>query len=597
MSDWAKRKVVDLKAELKRRGLPQHGLKAELVARLEEAEQEAEAEAEEEEEQAETQGDDETAAQDEDEAVAEGKDEHMTDSAAPEAVVHDEGEPSSPQASTTQESMPPPLQTVSDEVSIEEKETENGDTTTTQDDAMNADIVTTGVAQSAEQDAVIDKDPMVAKEASPILSNETRDIEMVSDDKPLTTGLEPEGEDVSKRKRRSQSPPPNEENARKRVRADDGGASIAPDVIMEQEAEGLGAPTQVEDISREAAITQQVPENVADEDRPSVPSVHPATPALYISNLMRPLREDDMKMHLNDLATSPGISAYDDTITTFFLDPVRTHCFVVFASTTAASRARSQLHDVVWPNESNRKPLWVDFVPPEEVPGWIEKEESAGRAGPRYEVVYRDNPDGSVTAVLDTIMLGASGNRPPSGPSNPSSSGRRPLPAEGPNSIPIGPRALRDFQAPTGPRPKRSGPGPRPAPAVGGPVHRTRSGPFIEYRLVGEELARRRLASIRAHYASDAPRRNPGDDLNRYSFENGDGFVDRGKEVFEGIRPPHRERGRGGDRRGGGHGFRRGGRGWRGGRDARPRSDRYLPGASYGGRDNRRPPRGDRDYK
>ena len=40
MTDWAKLKVVDLKAELKNRDLPQHGLKADLVARLEEADQE-----------------------------------------------------------------------------------------------------------------------------------------------------------------------------------------------------------------------------------------------------------------------------------------------------------------------------------------------------------------------------------------------------------------------------------------------------------------------------------------------------------------------------------------------------------------------------
>ena len=38
MTDWNKLKVVDLKAELKKRGLAQTGLKPALVARLEEAE-------------------------------------------------------------------------------------------------------------------------------------------------------------------------------------------------------------------------------------------------------------------------------------------------------------------------------------------------------------------------------------------------------------------------------------------------------------------------------------------------------------------------------------------------------------------------------
>ncbi len=109
----------------------------------------------------------------------------------------------------------------------------------------------------------------------------------------------------------------------------------------------------------------------------------------------------------------------------------------------------------------------------------------------------------------------------------------------------------------------------------------TRALPSLLYRPASEEVVRRRIDNMRSFYTKDRYRDlGPVEDINRYTFENGDSFVDRGKEVFVGIRPPHRER----QMRGGGgrpSGPRRGGPPPP--PSFRPRGDRYM-----GGRDNGR---------
>ena len=67
---------------------------------------------------------------------------------------------------------------------------------------------------------------------------------------------------------------------------------------------------------------------------------------------------------------------------------------------------------------------------------------------------------------------------------------------------------------------------------------------MLYWKPLSEDLAQRRIENMRRFYNPDA--RVTDDDkrsnINRYFFENGDSFVDRGKEIFAGIRPPHRER-------------------------------------------------------
>ncbi|KAL8718868.1 MAG: hypothetical protein Q9225_004058, partial [Loekoesia sp. 1 TL-2023] len=147
---------------------------------------------------------------------------------------------------------------------------------------------------------------------------------------------------------------------------------------------------------RDSSPTQPTSKGVP-EDRIVSPALHPATTALYIRNILRPLHVENLKDHLINLATPSDQSPDSSIIADFFLDSIRTHCLVRFSTVAAASRVRTGLHDRVWPDEKNRKPLWVDFVPEEKLPKWFEVENNSsgrGQVAKRWEVVYENEEDG-----------------------------------------------------------------------------------------------------------------------------------------------------------------------------------------------------------
>lgn len=256
-------------------------------------------------------------------------------------------------------------------------------------------------------------------------------------------------------------------------------------------------------------------------DAPSLPSVHPPTSALYIRDLMRPLRSEVVEQYILDLIAPSGSEHNPSLIQDFYLDQIRTHAFVVLHSVSAAKCVRAALHNQIWPNESNRKSLFVDFIPPSQVKDWIDREESAPRGNSRrWEVVYEEDGE-TVVAIHREI---GSDRKP---------SFSRPPPTGPAAAVPVYPGIEA---APRGPR----GRGGRP-PFENPGTLQTQAHPRLSYTPLDEDVARRRIDNMQSFYSRDPPS-DLGKDYHRFTFENVDAFVDRGREVFIGIRPPHRQK-------------------------------------------------------
>jgi len=310
-----------------------------------------------------------------------------------------------------------------------------------------------------------------------------------------------------------------------------------------------------------------VPEALTD-DRPTIPAIHPVTPALYIRNFMRPLRPELLRAHLVSLASPPLSSPDSAIIESLFLDAMKTHALVLFSSTTAASRVRASLHGSIWPPEGNRKELWVDFIPEEHAESWIKQEQDAivaekearanGRSykPKRFEVVYPESSDGSITAVFQEVGSNAPSNAP-RGP-RASLDARRSSPQQTAPLLPTGMSkdAKHDTEAPFK--------------TLHDLFRATEAKPQLFYLPVSDETSELRLKELDIETSRDwAPgevRKGRGiknEMKYKYSFDKDDRIVEIGEdrgpwsEGYRGSRGGFRGRGRGG-------GFRGRGDNWRG---------------------------------
>ncbi|EOO01538.1 putative sap domain-containing protein [Phaeoacremonium minimum UCRPA7] len=591
-TDWTKLKVVDLKAELKRRGLPQNGLKQELIARLNASDTETPTSDEQ------SIADPSASASAEPTPVAEeitARTDTISTSQAPAGVQVAEGPsaptpPPEPKTILSQET--PRVEEVINVPAAGSNAQEEADAPSRQETpgAITSEIIQDAqkrkrrsstptpsakrVRPADEQESSLG--PNLPRDISPTHKNGVKQ-DVVNE--PIVANNEAAIPELSQsitedRGERSSGRSPSrdrdlvlstgEEAYRARL-----ALSEARD-LGPQNFGGAYTNLAADERSEQTAYTEPV------DDKMIEPSIHPATTSLYIKNFMRPLRAPMVQDYLIELATPPGKSPNPSVVLDFYLDQVRTHAFVQFQNIASAARVRTALHDQIWPDERNRKALWVDFIPPEKVREWSEEERSGGRGNSaRWEVIYDQDEDG-VVARLEEVGSDAK----PRAPAIPVAPKQAPT-LSGPDRLYPGIEA-----APRGPR--NLG-GPRSGPGLLGRSDpntlRTQSNPPLSYQPVSEELARRRIDNIHSFISKHAGR-NPGGEMNRYTFENSESFVDRGKEVFIGIRPPHRER----ERRERGRRDRPGGGpGRRDGPPPFPRGDRYF-GAREPVRDDYRAP-------
>lgn len=565
-TDWSNLKVVELRAELQTRGLPTKGVKADLVKRLTEAEAEAEAEAD-------VDQVNEPATEVAPEEDAPNDSPQADDHHNKEDVLQPQDVDNEPQlAVDTIDTNAPLKEETSDPVA---KQTDDGTeppsqrpvaegTTAAQPETSNQIEMQTSIPTS---DTAVDFDqkrkrrsstpPPSAKRAKQederhtnmeedIVDYEGGDISVSPEKKPTNGAGDEQDPEKGVISEPAVTDAPEaveisgEEAYLKRVAIAESSKALsttssqAQDPLLDVSGKdafekrlAIGKPSEApQHTSQSAQLVQEdrfdTPqqwhkEPSAEDSGPSFPSSHSPTSALYIRELMRPLRSEMVEEHIVSLVTPPGSEPDPNLVEDFYLDQIRTHAFVKLTSVSAAKRVRAALHDRVWPNERNRKPLWVDFIPPDRMKEWIDEEESGGRG--RWEVVYEQDGDGMVAIHREAGPDPRQFSKPP--PTGPASTTVYP----GIEAAPRGPR----------------GRGAARPPLDNPTALQTQAYPPLFYQPLGEDIAERRIRNMRSFYSQNPPR-DLGKDYNRYTFEGGDSFVDRGTEVFVGIRPPHREK-------------------------------------------------------
>jgi hypothetical protein len=248
-----------------------------------------------------------------------------------------------------------------------------------------------------------------APTAAPVIDTIVPPPEPISDDiAPETVVIEDAMEidpaESLKRKRRSTSPvPPHLHGA-------DAEQEVTPPSAKKQRADSpsrRGRDPRFRGLFNDTVPAAEELEPDYEDETPIEPSLHPATRALYIRNLVRPLQENAFRSHVLSLASRNDDDPADTLIETFYLDSIKSHALIVFENLTAANRVRVGIHNKTFPAEKSRKPLWADFVPEECVPGWVSREKARG--GGRWEVIY--NIGDEVTAELVEAGTGVQGGR------------------------------------------------------------------------------------------------------------------------------------------------------------------------------------------
>ncbi|CAI9777633.1 unnamed protein product [Fraxinus pennsylvanica] len=106
----------------------------------------------------------------------------------------------------------------------------------------------------------------------------------------------------------------------------------------------------------DSTVSEQTP-----KERVVPPSAKPHTTALRIDNFLRPFT----------LKAVQELLGKTGTITNFWMDPIKTHCYISYSSVEEAVETRNAVYNLQWPPNGGRF-LVAEFVDPQEVKTRVE---------------------------------------------------------------------------------------------------------------------------------------------------------------------------------------------------------------------------------
>lgn len=222
------------------------------------------------------------------------------------------------------------------------------------------------------------------------------------------------------------------------------------------------------------------------KERVVPPSPRPPTTSLRIDRFLRPFTLKAVQ----ELLAKTGV------VTNFWMDHIKTHCYVTYSSTEEAVATRNTLYNLQWPSNGGRQ-LVAEYVDPEEVKHKIEGPPQAAPApGPV------SGPSHSTNVMQNQMPF----KIPPQGPAGPSQHSLPPPPPLPLPPPPPMPPAVRERQPQPQTQPQ---PQPQSLKKVEQPVvtlddlfKKTRTSPRIYYLPLSEEQVAAKLAAKARNKAS-----------------------------------------------------------------------------------------------
>ncbi|KAK9389473.1 hypothetical protein V1515DRAFT_266396 [Lipomyces mesembrius] len=362
--DYSKLKVVELKEELKNRGLSTGGLKKDLIQRLTDAD-----------------------------AVSAVEPNEPTEEQAIVAEQAAEGEP----ALDTSEVEPrrPALESATGEqASAQITDSEPAATVTKAADSNKVpELELKPEPEEPAKDEEVLEQTLLTDESVP--ANETAEHPAEAEIKQDSITTEESNpmevlDPSTVTKRKASFDTEIEDSSLKRIKNESRYAEREP------EPSGTAEPTK-------EAI--KVDEKLVPVDRnPKTPmEKYRATKSVYMQNFSRPLNIPSLKIHLETLAGSKLVK--------FWIDSIRTHCYAIFESVEAATKVREDIYGQTFPlEEKGRKKLIAEYIPDSKVDEWIAFEEGDQGRLRKWEVAFGDGLSNGVDA--GEIRLIEAGTKP-----------------------------------------------------------------------------------------------------------------------------------------------------------------------------------------